>query len=55
MMIFLVRIELANVAAVQRLHKADPGEHCWPVLRLRNQDQDFNGSLPRVDLLFGLR
>jgi hypothetical protein len=52
MMIFPVRIELANVVAIRRLHKADPGEHCWPALRLRDQDQNLNGGLPFLNLLF---
>jgi hypothetical protein len=46
-----IRVELANVVAVQRLHEADPGEHCWPVLRLRSQDQGLNGGLPFLNLL----
>jgi hypothetical protein len=55
MMVFSVGIELANDVAVQRLHDADPGEHCWAGLRLRDQDQGLNGGLPFLDLLFRLR
>jgi hypothetical protein len=40
-----VRIELANVAAVQSLHDADPGEHRRGAVR-RDQDQGFRSSLP---------
>jgi hypothetical protein len=37
---------------VQCLHDADPGEHCWPGPRLRDQDQGLNACLPFLDLLF---
>jgi hypothetical protein len=32
-----IRIELANLVAVQRLHDADPRKHCRAA-RLRDQD-----------------
>jgi hypothetical protein len=50
-----IRVELANDVTVQSLHDADRGEHCWPGLRLRDQDQGLNGGLPFLDLLFCLR
>jgi hypothetical protein len=55
MMIFPVRIELANVVAVQRLHEADARKHGRSAVAFGDQDHDFNGSLPIIDLLFGLR
>jgi hypothetical protein len=39
---------------VQRLHDADAREHRRAVL-VDDQDQSLDGSLPLLDLLFGLR
>jgi hypothetical protein len=49
-----IRVELANVVAVQRPHDADPRHHRRTTVAFGDQDQDFNGSLPFLDLLFGL-
>jgi hypothetical protein len=34
---------------------ADPRKHRRSAVAFGNQDQGFNGSLPFLDLLFGLR
>jgi hypothetical protein len=55
MMIFAIRIELANVVAVHGLHYSDARHHGWAAVAFGDEDQDFNGSLPFLELLFGLR
>jgi hypothetical protein len=40
---------------VQCLHDANPRKHRRAAVAFGDQDQDFNGSLPFLDLLFGLR
>jgi hypothetical protein len=45
MSVFAVGIELANVAAVQSSHDADPGEHRRAVL-LHHQHERFDRGLP---------
>jgi hypothetical protein len=40
---------------VQRPHDADPREHRRAAVAFGDEDQGFNGSLPLLDLLFGLR
>jgi hypothetical protein len=49
-----IRIELANLVAVQRLHDADPRQHCRPA-RLRDQEQRLHRRLPLRRLVLGLR
>jgi hypothetical protein len=48
-----VRIELANVVTVQRLHDADPGKHRRSAVR-RDQDQRFHRCLPFLGFMLGL-
>jgi hypothetical protein len=54
MMGLAIRVELANGVAVQGLHHADARHHGRAAVAFGDQDQDFNGSLPFLDLLFGL-
>jgi hypothetical protein len=51
MMIFAIGIELANVVPVQCPRDADPREHRRAAVAFGDQDQDFNRSLPFLDLL----
>jgi hypothetical protein len=55
MMGLAIWVELANVVAVQRLHNADARHHRGAAIAFGDQDQDFNGSLPFLNLLFCLR
>jgi hypothetical protein len=48
-----IRIEHANLVAVQRLHDADPRQHCRPA-RLRDQEQRLHRRLPLRRLVLGL-
>jgi len=48
-----IRIELANLVAVQCLHDADPREH-RRAARLRDQEQRLHGRLPFRRLVLGL-
>jgi hypothetical protein len=41
--------------AVQSPHDSDAREHRRAAVAFGDQDQDFNGSLPFLDLLFSLR
>jgi hypothetical protein len=54
-MVFAIGIELAHDMPVQGSHDADAREHRRATVAFSNQDQDFNGSLPLLDVLFGLR
>ena len=54
-MVILARRERALDVTVQRLHDANPRKHRRAAVAFGDQDQDFNGSLPFLDLLFGLR
>jgi hypothetical protein len=54
MMVFPIWIELANVAAVQCSHDANPRKHRWAARR-RDQDQGFHCSLPFRGRMLGLR
>jgi hypothetical protein len=45
MRLFPLRIELANVVAVQRAHDADPREH-HRAAEVGDQDQRLDGGLP---------
>jgi hypothetical protein len=54
MMILSIRIKLANVAAVQRPHEANPRKHRRPARR-RHQDQRFHGRLPLRGRVLGFR
>jgi len=54
MMGLAVRIELANVMAVDRLHHPDPREHRRPVA-LGNQQQRLHRGQPFFGVVFGLR
>jgi len=49
------RREHALDVPVQRSHDADSRHHGRPAIAFGDQDQDFNGRLPVLDLLFGLR
>ena len=48
-------VELANVVAVQRLHNADARHHRGAAIAFGDENQDFNGCLPFLNLLFRLR
>ena len=48
-----IRIELANLVAVQRLHDADPRQHRRAAFR-RDQDQGLHRRLPLRHLVLGL-
>jgi hypothetical protein len=54
-MLFLSRREHPLDVSVQCLHDADARHHRRPAVTFGDQDQDFNRSLPLLDLLFGLR
>ena len=54
MMIFPIRIEMANVMAVQRPHDADARKHRRATER-RHQDQGFHRRLPFRGRVLGLR
>jgi hypothetical protein len=49
------RIEHPLDVPVQGPHDADPRHHSRAAVAFGDQDQDFNGSLPLLELLFGLR
>jgi hypothetical protein len=53
MMVFAIRIELANVVAVQCLHDTDPREHCRAAAR--HEHQRFDRRRPLLGLVLGLR
>jgi hypothetical protein len=55
MMVFARRIEHPLDVTVQGFHDADPRKHRRAAVAFGDEDQDFNGSLPLLDLLFGLR
>jgi hypothetical protein len=55
MVVFATGIEYALDVSVQCLHDADARHHRRPAVTFGDQDQDFNRSLPLLDLLFGLR
>jgi hypothetical protein len=55
MMLFAIGIEHALDVSVKRPHNADARHHCRAAVAFGYQDQDFNGSLPFLDLLLGLR
>jgi hypothetical protein len=40
---------------VERSHDANPRKHRRSAVAFGDQDQGFNGGLPLLDLLFGLR
>jgi hypothetical protein len=54
MMIFAIRIEYPLDVTVQCPHDADARHHRGAAVAFGDEDQDFNGSLPLLDLLFGL-
>ena len=54
MRVFAIGIELANVVTVQGPHDPDAREHRRAAVAFGDQDQDFNGSLPFLELLFAL-
>jgi hypothetical protein len=54
-MVIFARREHPLDVPVQRLHNANPRHHRWAAVAFGDQDQDFNGSLPFLDLLFSLR
>jgi hypothetical protein len=54
MMVFAIGIELARDVSVQCPHDAEARKHRRPAVAFGDQDQDFNGSLPFLELLFGL-
>jgi hypothetical protein len=55
-MLFLSRrIKHPFDVTVQGSHDADARHHRRAAVAFGDQDQDFNGSLPFLDLLFGLR
>jgi hypothetical protein len=49
------RREHALDVSVQRSHDADARHHRRAAVAFGGQDQDFNGSLPFLELLLGLR
>jgi hypothetical protein len=53
-MVLAIWIELANMAAVQRSHDANPREHRWAAA-LDDQHQRLDGGLPFLELLIGPR
>ncbi len=55
MVVFATGIEYALDVSVQCLHDADARHHRRPAVTFGDRDQDFNRSLPLLDLLFGLR
>jgi hypothetical protein len=55
MMVLAVWIENPLDVSVKRPHNADAREHRRAAVAFGDQDQGFNGSLPLLDLLFGLR
>ena len=54
-MMILARREHPLDVAVQCPHDADARHHRRAPVAFGDQDQDFNGSRPLLDLLFGLR
>jgi hypothetical protein len=52
---FIASSDLPLDVAVQGPLDADPSEHRRAAVAFGDQDQDFNGCLPFLDLLFGLR
>jgi hypothetical protein len=55
MMVFAIRIKHPLDVTVQGPHDADARHHRRAAVAFGDQDQDFNGSLPFLDLLFCLR
>jgi hypothetical protein len=55
MMIFARRIKHPLNVSIERSYDANACQHRRPALAFGDQDQDFNGSLPLLELLFGLR
>ena len=54
MMVLAIRIEGALNVPVQGSDDADACEHRRGAVAFGDQDQDFNGSLPFLELLFAL-
>src|SRR5258705_4281893 len=54
MMVFPIRVKLANVMAVQGPHDSDAREHHRSA-RLRDQDQGLHCCLPLRSIVLGLR
>jgi hypothetical protein len=55
MMLFAIGIEHALDVSVKRSRNADARHHRRAAVAFGYQDQDFNGSLPLLGLVLGLR
>jgi hypothetical protein len=54
MMGFAIRIELANMMAVQRLHDADPSEHRLAAAAFGDYQRHLHCGLPFFGIMFRL-